>query len=438
MQSQDVGWGWTTTRGILALALLALLLLGVWRMSPTGPVLQADRSNASIAVLPFNDLSPDRNLGHFADGITEDLITDLARWEEFDVTARISAMTYKDIAFDIREVAADMNTHYLLEGSVRRFGDEMRITVQLIDGKTGNHVWAERFEETDSDILALQDSVIGKTVQSLIGNYGAIRKDEIAHTWARAEADLDEYEYYLRGHALFYHYTPEDNARAIEIWEEGLTKYPSSGLLKIKLGWGYYFAGLMGDAANARTQEQVLAMALESVADPKLAPAGHRFGLWLLSELYSELGQRKETLATVERTMRAYPLDGEGLSYAADDLTAVGEYERVRDLYQRVADMKYPLNAIGLAEEGALDYALGDCVAAVPKLEQFQVYDSTLLLLAGCYADDGRTEAALTVLVKAERNDGIISPADFPARFANMPGVTERLTAQLAQVGWPN
>lgn len=432
------GASWRATIGVFAIIVFASAVFGLSRMQwSTGEAVQPIDSKASITVLPFADLSPDQDLEHFADGMTEDLITDLARWKEFRVTARNSAMTYKDRAVDIRAVAREMNTRYVLEGSMRRVGDEMRITAQLVDGQTGTHVWADRFEEASDDILALQDEVITRVVQTLIGNYGVLREAEYARTWAKAETSLEEYDYYLRGHSSFYLFTPESVRTSIETWTAGLAKYPDSGLLKIKLGWGHYFAGLMGDSANARPNEELLASALAAFADPRLPPAGHRHGLWLLSELHSELGHRKETIATVEETMRSYPFDPEGLMYAADDLVAVGEYERARQLHQRVEDLNYSLSPNMLAEAGVLDYAEGDCGAAVPKFEGFTVDLITMLLLAGCYADDGRAQDSKDVLEKAEKVFGVRSPEGFPPRFANMPGVTERLTAQLARVDWP-
>ncbi len=130
----------------------------------------------------FKIIPKNKSLDYFADGLTEDLITDLARWKEFRVIARNTSMTYKDKSVDVREIAKESGTRYVLEGSVRRIGDEMRITAQLINGEDGSHLWGERFEETSSNVLALQDNVIARIVQTLIGNQGVIREDEYART----------------------------------------------------------------------------------------------------------------------------------------------------------------------------------------------------------------------------------------------------------------
>ncbi|WP_159441600.1 winged helix-turn-helix domain-containing protein [Roseivivax lentus] len=434
---QGRGRLWTAVGGVVAFALIVVVLLGVWRMQQADQAVQSSGPKASITVLPFADLSPDRDLGHFADGMTEDLITDLARWKEFQVTARNSAMTYKDQPIDVRQVAQDMNTRYVLQGSVRRFGDEMRITAQLIDGETGNHVWAERFEETDDDVLALQDSVIGRIVQSLIGNHGVVREDEYAKTWARAEADLDEYDYYLRGHALFYRFTPEDNEKAIEIWKEGLARHPDSGLLKIKLGWGHLAELIWYSTDTPHTLETVHDLVRQGMSDPSLPPAGHRFGLWLLAEVQAQMGDRSGVVETVQDVVDAYPFDTEGLMIMVGPTTAVGDYAFAEELASRASGLGYRLDPPDYTDVGTLRYAQGDCARAIPLLEKALMTDVATLLLAGCYAEVDRVGDAQRLLAKSSADHGIIAPEDFPAEFRSTPGVAERLTAQLAKVGWP-
>ncbi len=105
--------------------------------------------------------------------------------------------------------------------------------------------------------------------------------------WAKATTDLDEYDYYLRGHALFYRFTPEDMASAVELWKEGLAKYPDSGLLKIKLGWGYQMSTQLQYPQNQQPFLRILELAETGLADPNLPPAGHRFGLWLVARANS-------------------------------------------------------------------------------------------------------------------------------------------------------
>ncbi len=395
-------------------------------------------SAGSLIVLPFQDYSADKSLDYFADGLTEDLITDLARWKEFRVIARNTSMTYKNKQMDVREIARETNTRYVLEGSVRRIGDEMRITAQLINGEDGGHVWAERFEETSSDVLALQDSVISKIVQALIGNRGVIREDEYARTWAKAATDLNEYDYYLRGHALFYRYNPEDMARAVDIWKEGLAKYPNSGLLKIKLGWGYQLSTEYQFPQNQQPYSTIIGLAKAGLADPNLPPAGHRFGLWLVAAANAYAGNREATIQTVSEIARSYPFDAEGLLINVAYLTQVGEYDLADQFLNRALKLEYEMDPLDKEYVGVLHYAQSDCARAEPFLDASSSFSpASSLLLAGCYAKDERIDEAKALLTMADSKYGIKSPTDFPSNFQNMPGVPDRLTSQLAKIGWP-
>lgn len=428
---------------VAAVAVVAIAIASFLTLSrPTDvladlPAVGQTPSAGSLIVLPFHDYSVDKSLEHFADGLTEDLITDLARWKEFRVIARNTSMTYKGKSMDAREIANETNTRYVLEGSVRRIGDEMRITAQLINGENGGHVWAKRFEETSSDVLALQDSVIGKIVQTLIGTSGVVREDEYARTWVKAATDLDEYDYYLRGHSLFYRFTPEDMARAVDIWKEGLEKYPNSGLLRIKLAWGYMISTTYQFPQHRQPYPTILELAEAGLEDPRLPPAGHRFGLWLVGAVNSALGNREATIEALSQVVRSYPFDAEGLFFSVGYLTRVGAYDQAEQLLGRALELNYEMTPVNQGHVATLRYAQKDCARAVPLLNAFLNNPINLLLLAGCYADDGRTDAAAALLTTASSEFDIKSPADFPTFFEYMPGVPDRLVVQLAKVGWP-
>jgi len=123
----------------------------------------------SIAVLPFVNMSDDPQQEHFVDGMTEDIITGLTIFEDLVVISRTSVFTYKGKAIKVNEVARELGVHYVLEGSVRKSGDRVRITTQLVDAATGHHLWADRFDREMKDIFALQDEITQKVVQVLAG-----------------------------------------------------------------------------------------------------------------------------------------------------------------------------------------------------------------------------------------------------------------------------
>ena len=127
----------------------------------------AERTKPSIAVLPFTNMSGDAEQEYFSDGITEDIITELSRFRNLFVIARNSSFTYKGRAVDVKKVGRELGVAYVLEGSVRRAGNRVRITAQLIDAETGNHVWADRFDRELTDVFAVQDEITFKIVGML-------------------------------------------------------------------------------------------------------------------------------------------------------------------------------------------------------------------------------------------------------------------------------
>jgi TolB-like protein len=205
-----------------------------WEAPPTQ---QVSSTVPAVAVLPFDDLSADRNLGYLGVGVAEDIITALSRFPDLVVVARSSSFTYKDKAIDVRQVGKELGVGYLVEGSVRKDGDKLRIVAQLIDAKTGEHVWAERFDRSGMDPWALQDEITGMIVSAMTGETGALKQAQHRQAWGKGATTLEEYDYYLRGHDQLMKYTKEGVERSGEIWKEGLEKFPSSPLLKVKLGW---------------------------------------------------------------------------------------------------------------------------------------------------------------------------------------------------------
>jgi TolB-like protein/Tfp pilus assembly protein PilF len=156
-------------------------------------------SKPSIAVLPFTNMSGDPAQQYFSDGITEDIITELARFRQLHVLARNSSFRYRGQDVDMIAVGRELGVHYLLEGSVRRLGDRLRITAQLIDAGTGHHLWAERFDRNQEDIFAVLDQVVGTIVATLVGRLQAAGAERAKR---KPPASLAAYEYVLRADAL--------------------------------------------------------------------------------------------------------------------------------------------------------------------------------------------------------------------------------------------
>ena len=163
-------WRWMAAAAAVLLAVAGAGAIGWLRpweraFEPSGTLALPDKP--SLAVLPFENLSDVAEEEYFADGLTDDLITDLSKISGLFVIARNSVFAYKDKAVDVPDVARELGVRYVLEGSVRRAGERVRINAQLIDGTTGGHVWAERYDRDYADIFAVQDQVIAEIVGAL-------------------------------------------------------------------------------------------------------------------------------------------------------------------------------------------------------------------------------------------------------------------------------
>ncbi|WP_376705896.1 adenylate/guanylate cyclase domain-containing protein [Mesorhizobium sp. ISC25] len=200
----------------------------LYRVGFDGPVLpqvEAKRSisKPSIVVLPFSNMSGDPEQEFFADGLTEDIITELSRHHELFVISRNSAFVYKNRAVNVREVAEKLDVQYLVEGSVRKIGDRVRVTVQLIDTANDAHIWADKYDRKLDDIFAIQDEVTAAIAATLPGRVEAAQRDQLARA---KPANMAAYECVLAAKVLHHRSTIADNERAQTLIERAVTLDP--------------------------------------------------------------------------------------------------------------------------------------------------------------------------------------------------------------------
>jgi TolB-like protein len=177
----------------------------------------------SIAVLPFENLSGDPEQEYFADGIVEEIITALSRFHGLFVIARNSSFTYKGRAVDVKQVGRELGVRYVLEGSVRKAGNRVRITGQLIDTSTGAHLWADRFDGGLEDIFDLQDQVTANAVGAIAPK---LEKAEIERAKRKPTENLDAYDYLLRGMAIIHQWNRETNNEALRLFYRAIELDP--------------------------------------------------------------------------------------------------------------------------------------------------------------------------------------------------------------------
>jgi len=316
--SQKRALHWTA--GIAAIATV-VALAAIWFavLRPAEPP-TAPATIPSVAVLPFDNMGDDQTLTYFGDGVAEDIISMLARVPDLTVIARNSSFSYKGKATDVRQIGKELGVGYVLEGSVRKDADKVRIVAQLIDAKTGEHVWAERFDRTGADPWALQDEVTGKIIGALTGETGELKRAQYREVWGKDAANLEEYDYYLRGHEVFMQMTPEANRQSAEIWEQGLRKFPDSALLQVKLAISHNqraFNGWSEDtAADFKRAGELVRQAL---GQPNLSPLEKRLCYWTIAFISLQDGRFDRALTEAETARSLAPYD----AFMIGDLSSV-------------------------------------------------------------------------------------------------------------------
>lgn len=308
--------------GLAGLAAAALLGGIVWLAVPqfadrpvtaAGPELPQKR--LSVLVLPFSNLSDDPQQGWFADGITEDLITDLSRISGAFVIARNTAFTFKDRAVDVREAARELGVRYVLEGSVRRVGEKVRLNVQLIDAQSAAHVWAERFDRDLKDIFALQSEVTGRIARTL--NLELLEA-ETRRGLARATGNLDAHDLALRAWVTLLNkpQTADTNREGETLARQALVLDPDSALAWTAMTYVHTRAGSFGWTASreASLREAVAAGERATALDPKSSDAVYMLGYALRTS-----GQHERSMQAMEQAIALNPnnpLPYHGLAYS--------------------------------------------------------------------------------------------------------------------------
>ena len=234
--------------------------------APVGPLSKRNErplplpDKPSIAVLPFDNLSDDPEEEYFADGLTDDLITDLSKISGLFIIARNSVFAYKDQTVDIPEVARELGVRYVLEGSVRRAGERVRINAQLIDGTTGGHVWAERYDRDYADIFAVQDQVIEEIVGALSVQLTEAEQTQVTRLPTH---NLEAYDYYLRAEQELHSPAGEIGLlRALELYQKAISldgefadAYAGYARAALILWTNTYDVSLPGTVARQRLYE---------------------------------------------------------------------------------------------------------------------------------------------------------------------------------------
>jgi len=318
--------------------------LRVWRWHPNGHAAVENTASAkaaepppgqpSIAVLPFDNMSGDQEQAYFSDGISEDIITEISKVPGLMVISRNSTFTYKGKATKAQDVCRDLGVRYLLEGSVRKAGDRVRITAQLIDGCSGGHLWAERYDRGLSDIFAVQDDVTERIVRAL--EVKLVNGPH--HQSARVETDNPEaYDCVLRGREQYRLFSKAGNTAARRLYERAIELDPSYAAAYAGLSETYMNDWFHGEP-EALNRAFHLAQSAKGL-DPSL-PLVYE----ALTGAHLFRRQHEQAIAAAERWIELEPGNAEAYANLAGVMHFAGEPERVEGLIEKAKHLNpyYP------------------------------------------------------------------------------------------------
>lgn len=364
----------------------------------------ASSSRPSIAVLPFVNLSGDPEQEYFADGISEDIITGLSKLRWFFVIARNSSFAYKAKAVDVKLVSRELGVRYVLEGSVRKGGNRVRITAQLIDASTGNHIWADRYDGELTDIFTLQDEITTKVVAAIEPK---LLEAEYMRSHERSPEDIGAWGMVIRANSLFWRLTKEDGEAAISMLNQAVERYPDYApahsmlafvlLVSGYVGWVHAepqvkrAAGLAARAAALDDSDPWAHLALGHVAytqrrtdeakeefqraldlNPNFA-AGHGY----LGVALAHAGRSDEAIAHLEQAIRMSPHDPQNAVFSTALAAAhylAGRYTEAVSFSRKALQQRagfagaHRIHCASLAQAGQIEEAH----AAMARLKELQ------------------------------------------------------------------
>ena len=392
------------TRRFMVVAIVALVAMvggaGVW-YSQSRPEFEPAEVNRmtyplpdkpSIAVLPFENYSDDAKLGFFASGLTEDLTAALSRAPELFVIARSSAATYKGKPIDVKQVAEEQGVQYVLEGSVQKADDKLRITVQLVDALNGRHLWADRYDRQAKDIFAIQDEIVKHAIVEM---QVELTQGDLARVASRGTDSLEAWLLRIEAYGEFIKFTQEGMARARELSEAAHQADPSwSRPLAVIASIDWYTAKQGWSTSKEETILSGMELAKRSIQMDPDDPLGYQS----LGNLYALNGQAEQSIELRRKAAELAPNDLLAVAGLATRLKDFGKEQEAVELFEQAMRLspKHPwwvpsaygvtLHLVGRKEEAVASFK--KAIALKPNNVHPHAF------LAAVYADLGRIDEA--------------------------------------------
>lgn len=380
-----------------AAALFAVVFVaGVWRLWPPDPGVVVE---PSVAVLPFDNLGGDAATGRLADGITEDIITDLARFRDVKVIARNTTGAYKGKAVDPHRLGRDLGVAYALEGSIQRDGERFRISAQLIVTETRAHAWSGRWDRPVADVFAVQGEIAEEVAVRIGGWTGAVLATGQSTAKRKRPQDLTAYDLYLLGVEVKHRATPESLAEALRLLHQSLERDPTFSRAWTALVWTHELKGAWSDPTPDEIRAKAEAGRKAVEFDPMDAEAHSA-----LAYVYAGSGDLARAEAEFARALELNPGSADLLRQYAYWATAFGKPERGAEALDRAADLdpNMPVWALSIAMQAYfMAGRYEDVLREFDRKPPEGVNPGDLVYRAGSLGALGRKDEAYAAVAKA-------------------------------------
>jgi adenylate cyclase len=402
---------------IAIMAIIGFRLPVEWIKSAGGPPASEQVRRASVAVLPFVNQSGDAANEYFSDGITEDIINALGRFSPLTVMAYNATLPYKGKAAPPAEIGRTLGVRYLVEGSVRRGADRVRVSVRLTDADRGVVLWSEQFDEQLRNVFTFQDAITRRIAETLASNVTRVEEQRAV---AKRPDNLDAYDLILRGRAELRRSTRASNREARQYFERALQLDPDYAAAHAGLGLAYYDMVVLGwtefpDDVLARTEELARKALL---IDPENIDA-HR----LLSKVHNVLLQYDRALVEIERALALNPSDAESHSQRGSILLWMGRLEEAIAAFETAFGLNPSLSASSALDLGLAYYTARRHDDAVQFLEREMLRHPDFVfisvVLAAAYGQLGRKADIERVAETVRHRLPVFDPQTFGSRFRN-------------------
>ena len=393
----------------------------------------------SIAVLPFENLSSDPEQAYLADGVTNDIITDLSKFSRLFVTASNSSSRYSGDAVKVQDAARDLGVRYALEGSVRRADDRLWINVRLIDATTGRHVWAERYERPTGDLFAAQKEITRSIVGMLGSGWGELERAEFERVARLPTEDLQAYELYLRGIAYNQRKNKENNALARQMFEQAIQDDPNYARAMAECSLAH-----LNDVFNQWTDSpgEALRKAEDLARRAIEVDPSEPWGFVTLGIVYQLKGANDRALPLFETAYGLSPNDYDVRQALAYALTSSGFAERAVELLEQ-AERLNPYdtgNPRYLVDAYFFTRRYDDALAMINTVTDRDDFPEYWLFKAAILAELGQLdEAAAAVALALKLDPRLTLQGEHQKRLAAglAPAYAEHLTEALRKAGLP-